>query len=107
MKKVQFNKRKFQLRDLGRVFVIFMIHILGFFLYLLIVLSFSFIYKNVFVITLSQLNLLLAYPLTIGIIINVALHIAYSELGNSWIRLMMWIHSGLIAILISIIIFMF
>ena len=102
MRKVALNKYKYTLKDVFRWLGIIVIHFIAFYIFIIVVLSFRLIIKDNFIPTFSTINLWMFYPLIVGPFIGSLLHIIYSERGITNLKAILWIHSLMVVIMITV-----
>ena len=102
MRKVLLNKYKYTIKDFFRWIGIILIHFLSFYAFIAVVLAFRLIFKDDYFPTISAHYYWMLYPTIIGPFVGAILHIIYSEKGITNLKAMLWIHSLIVVILLTV-----
>lgn len=99
MRPVRIQKRKYNWKDLRQFFILGLGHYLLMVIYTAIVFGIHFAMFNIF-IDFSTKTWLIIYPLIIGPLVNLTLHVWFSEQGKPYLRLAMWLNTLFMFILV-------
>ena len=108
MRRLTNSKRRFGVKDLLKWVGIISLHYAFFIIYTAIFLLIRhFVFDCELIPGEIATKVIVLYVICFAPIFNGILHITYDEIGSPWLRLIMWIHSATIAILIPLMIFVY